>query len=290
MTQPHDGRPPPPATRPASSPPPPPLFTAPGGAWHPDPYGRAHNRYFDGAAWTERVANWGSEWIDAPGANPQLPDLTILAEPSLALSYGAVGIEGAGRWQIFDPTGHPRGTVVVETSGILGAGSRRYLVLDPMDRIVLVVDPRGGFSNDADLLDWTQRPHGVFDGQALSNVVRFVAGDMVYGQAAAVDGAGRSAPFVSDDVDHFQLTLTDHTGAAFGSLTNHEARRGLGSFFGGDPQPGQLLPEQSWFHLDRRPDLPEPLRTFTLAFPLLYAYRVHLTRAAARRRRHNRHH
>lgn len=254
-------------------------------AWHPDPFGRAHSRFWDGAAWTERVANWGSEWIDAPGANPQLPDLTILAEPSLALSYGAVGIEGAGRWQIFDPAGQPRGTVVVETSGILGAGSRRYLVLDPADRIVLVVDPRGGFSNDADVLDWTQRPHGVFDGQAFSTMIRFVAGDMVYGQATSVDGAARNAPFVSDDVDHFQLTLADANGVAFGSLTNHEARRGLGSFFGGRPQPGQLLPEQSWFHLDRRPDLPEPLRTFTLAFPLLYAYRVHVARAA--RRSHN---
>jgi len=236
------------------------------------------------------VANWGSEWINAPGPNAELPDLTILAEPSLALSYGAVGIEGAGRWQIFDPTGRPRGTVVVEASGILGAGSRRYLVLDPADRIVLAVDPRGGFSNDADVADWTQRPHGVFDGQAFATLIRFAAGDRVYGQAAAVDGAGRSAPFVNDDADHFQITLTDANGVAFGSLTNHEARRGLGSFFGNAPQPGQLLPEQSWFHLDRRPDLPEPLRTFTLAFPLLYAYRVHVARANRRRQNHNRRH
>ena len=83
--------------------------------------------------------------------------------------------------------------------------------------------------------------------------------------------------------------MTDAQNVAFGSLTNHEARRGLGSFFGGRPQAGQLLPEQSWFQLDRRPDLPEPLRTFTLAFPLLYAHRVHLTRAQ-RRHRHHHHH
>jgi hypothetical protein len=130
----------------------------------------------------------------------------------------------------------------------------------------------------------------VFDGQAFSTMIRFVAGTTVYGQATAVDGAGRSAPFVNDDIDHFTLHLTDASGAAFGSLTNHEARRGLGSFFGGAPQPGQLLPEQSWFHLDRRPDLPEPLRTFTLAFPLLYAHRVHVTRANRRHQQHRRHH
>lgn len=260
-----------------------------GGAWHPDPFGRAHWRLADDGAWTDRVATWGTEWRNPPGPDPAAPDLSVLAEPALALSYGAVGMEGAGRWPVFDPTGRPRGSVHVEVPGLLAGGTRRYLVLDPADRIVLTVVPRAGFSNDCDVLDWTGRPHGVFDGQTFSAVVRFVCGTLAYGQAATVDGAGNSAPFVADDVDHVTVLLTDGAGAGFGSLTNHEARRGLGSFFGAAPQAGQLLPEQSWFQLDRRPDLPEPLRTFTLAFPLLYAHRVHLARSQ-RRRRHHRHH
>lgn len=252
-------------------------------AWHPDPFGRAHWRLAEAGAWADRVATWGAEWRDPPGPNSALPDLSVLAEPALALSYGAVGMEGAGRWPVFDPTGRPRGTVHVEVPGFLAGGTRRYLVLDPADRIVLQVVPRAGFSNDCDVVDWTGRPHGVFDGQTFSAIVRFVCGSLAHGQATTTDGAGNSAPFVANDVDHFTVTLTDAQGAAFASLTNHEARRGLGSFFGGQPQAGQLLPEQSWFQLDRRPDLPEPLRTFTLAFPLLYAHRVHLERAQERR-------
>ena len=262
--------------------------TAP--AWHPDPFGRAHWRLAEAGVWTERVATWGGEWLDPPAPSPERPDLTVLAEPALALSYGAVGMEGAGRWPIFDPAGRPRGSVHVEVPGFLAGGTRRYLVLDPSDRVVLQVVPRTGFSNDCDVIDWTGRPHGVFDGQTFSAVVRFVCGSLVHGQANTVDGAGNSAPFVADDVDHFTVMLTDTTGAAFGSLTNHEARRGLGSFFGSGPQAGQLLPEQSWFQLDRRPDLPEPLRTFTLAFPLLYAHRVHLIRAQRRHRQNQQHH
>lgn len=263
---------------------------APVVAWHPDPFGRAHWRVAEAGAWTNRVATWGAEWQDPPEPNPGLPDLSILAEPALALSYGATGMEGAGRWPLFDPTGRPRGAVVVEVPGFLAGGTRRYLVLDPADRIVLQVVPRTGFSNDCDVLDWTGRPHGVFNGQTFSAVVHFVCGSSVYGQATTADGAGNSAPFVADDVDHFTVTLSDTAGTVFGSLINHEARRGLGSFFGGGPQTGQLLPEQSWFQLDRRPDLPEPLRSFTLAFPLLYAHRVHLQRAERRRRNRNHRH
>lgn len=259
-----------------------------GGAWHPDPFGRAHWRHAESGSWTDRVSTWGAEWRDPPGPNPNLPDLTVLAEPALALSYGAVGMEGAGRWPLFDATGRPRGSVHVEVPGFLAGGTRRYLVLDPADRVVLQVVPRGGFSSDCDVLDWTGRPHGVFDGQAFSTIVRFVCGAHAFGQATTVDGAGQVGPFVADDIDHFTVVLSDAAGVAFGSLTNHEARRGLGSFFGAAPEAGRLLPEQSWFQLDRRPDLPEPLRTFAVAFPLLYAYRVHLSRA--QRRRHHHHH
>lgn len=266
-----------------------PIGPAPAGAWHPDPSGRAHLRWWDGTAWTDRVSSWDQQWVDPPGPDPTRPDLSVLAEPSLGFAYGAGGIESLGRWPIFDPAGRPRGCALVESQGMLGS-RRRYLILDPADRVVLVVDPRDGFSPDTDVIDWTGRPHGVFDGQAFSATIRFQVGTAVFGQASAHDAAGASGPFLGDDVDHVQVLLTDATGAPFGALVNHEARRGLKSFFGGQAPPTQMRPEQSWFHLDRSPTLAEPLRTFALAFPLLYAHRVHLARQARRNSHHHHHH
>ena len=64
------------------------------------------------------------------------------------------------------------------------------------------------------------------------------------GQASTVDGAGQVGPFVADDVNHFTVVCSATPPVPpFGSLTNHEASRGLGSFFGSAPEASQLLPE-----------------------------------------------
>ncbi len=40
--------------------------------WHPDPFGRAQYRYWDGGRWTEHVAANGQQWVEPP-AGPGSP-------------------------------------------------------------------------------------------------------------------------------------------------------------------------------------------------------------------------
>jgi hypothetical protein len=260
---------------------------SPAADWHPDPYGRGHYRYWDGASWTDRVATWGQEWTDPPGTELGQFDASLLAQPSLAFAYGTTGIEGAGTWTIWDPTGRFWGEVVVEVGGGFSP-RRRYLFLNPSRQPVLVVDPIEGFlAADANVIDWAGRPHGLFDCQAFSNQVQFASGGLVHGRARAADQA-QGFDFGAVIVDHYTVALEDAQGRPYGHLVNHESRKGLASWFGGDPKVGELLPEQSYFELHRPPDLPEPLRSFTLGFPAMFAHRVHVARAAARQRQHRR--
>lgn len=53
------------------------------GLWHPDPSGRHQYRWWDGAAWTERVADWSGSGID-PYTGPQVPpDSSLPTAPPL---------------------------------------------------------------------------------------------------------------------------------------------------------------------------------------------------------------
>jgi hypothetical protein len=42
-------------------------------AWHPDPYGRHQQRYWDGNQWTEHVASGGQQGVDPPVDGPPTP-------------------------------------------------------------------------------------------------------------------------------------------------------------------------------------------------------------------------
>ena len=42
-------------------------------AWHPDPYGRHQQRYWDGNRWTEHVASGGQQGVDPPVEGPPTP-------------------------------------------------------------------------------------------------------------------------------------------------------------------------------------------------------------------------
>lgn len=51
--------------------------------WHADPFGRHHQRWWDGARWTERVRSGDVVGIDPPGVDPRpaAPGTVARVEP-----------------------------------------------------------------------------------------------------------------------------------------------------------------------------------------------------------------
>jgi uncharacterized protein YxjI len=43
--------------------------------WYPDPWGRHQHRYYDGANWTEHVADQGRQGVDPPGGAGHIPEV-----------------------------------------------------------------------------------------------------------------------------------------------------------------------------------------------------------------------
>jgi hypothetical protein len=77
--------------------------TAAPAAWHPDPYRRFEQRYWDGSAWTEHVVSGGRRTIDPPsasshGSSTQTTTPTTMAPGSTAVA-GASGTTGSGPWE-----------------------------------------------------------------------------------------------------------------------------------------------------------------------------------------------
>ncbi len=105
---------------------------APG--WFPDPFGRHEKRWYDGAAWTERVSSHGREGVDQPVGDGRVPTVgrpadkiradvakagggrgvgggTLLTEPVLVVNQKAKLIEVNNEYAIFDQHGTQVGAV-----------------------------------------------------------------------------------------------------------------------------------------------------------------------------------
>jgi uncharacterized protein YxjI len=48
--------------------------------WYPDPWGRHEHRYYDGAGWTEHVADHGRQSVDPPGGESHVPTVNRATE------------------------------------------------------------------------------------------------------------------------------------------------------------------------------------------------------------------
>jgi uncharacterized protein YxjI len=104
--------------------------------WYPDPWGRHEHRYYDGAGWTEHVADHGRPGVDAPGGQGHIPTVdrrtekvrrdvtragvtagqragggTVFTEPILVVNQKAKLIEINTEYAVYDQNGRQIGAV-----------------------------------------------------------------------------------------------------------------------------------------------------------------------------------
>jgi uncharacterized protein YxjI len=70
------------------------MTDAAGPDWYPDPFGRHEKRWYDGAAWTERVSSHGRESVDPPTGDGRVPTVGRSAEKIQADVAKAGGVGG----------------------------------------------------------------------------------------------------------------------------------------------------------------------------------------------------
>lgn len=68
-------------------------------AWHPDPYRRFEQRYWDGSAWTEHVVSGGRRSIDPPSASSHASSTQTTTAPGSTAVAGASGASVDGPWE-----------------------------------------------------------------------------------------------------------------------------------------------------------------------------------------------
>lgn len=253
-----------------------------GAGWHPDPSGRAHVRYWDGASWTESVSAWGETWTDPLAPGPGRLDARSLNESALTIDYGIAGLEAPGRWTVTDADGTPRGSIIADAHSMEPRYASRYLVLDPSDLVILTIAPAlDGWSAGLGVTDWRGRAVGIFVFPTMADVVRAKVGTEVVATADPFEGRGAVTFGPGWDAGD-PVRLADRAGTTIATVACAEERTALRRFYGA--RKGTVVPDPTRCHLDlaRPPGLPEPLRSLTLAFAAVFANRVHDDRVRQR--------
>jgi hypothetical protein len=212
---------------------------APPPGWHPDPFGRAALRYWDGARWTEHVSTAGRPAVD-PIAQP---DRSVLTEPALVFEYDSP--QTGDGWFVWDPGGRLVARVTGPT-GFQGFGPIHYRLVDPRGQPLLVVDEGGPTRPGLHIGDPFGRPLGTVRGWGTNERTRY---DLVVGTAPA------------GVVD---MTTTRYTIDA--SITDADDRQ-VAVLSKGIERVGAMR-HRSWLSLTRDPELADPLRLLVVATPL----------------------
>lgn len=109
-------------------------------AWYPDPHGRHQHRYWDGSAWTDRVADDGQAGTDpATLAGPETARASAATEvvdggaallAAEALLFTHVPNHTTRRWTITDPAGRPVGVADAGPRIVPGHGALNYTTFE----------------------------------------------------------------------------------------------------------------------------------------------------------------
>jgi hypothetical protein len=207
--------------------------------WHPDPFGRAALRYWDGARWTEHVSTAGRTAVD-----PVLePDRSVLTEPALVFEYDSP--QTGDGWMVWDPAGRLVARVL-GSAGFQGLGAMHYRLVDPRGLPLLVLDEGGPANPGLHVGDPYGRPLGMVRGWGTNERTRY---DLLAGGVPAGTLDMTNTRYTID------VTVTD------------AADRQVGVLSKGIEQLGGLR-HRSWLALTRDPDVADPLRLLVVAAPL----------------------
>ncbi len=215
------------------------MSTAPPPGWHPDPFGRAALRYWDGGRWTEHVSTGGATAVDRP---PE-PERAVLTEPALVFEYDSP--QTGDGWFVWDDRAQLRARVTGST-GFQGLGAMRYRMVDPKGLPLMIVEEGGPARPGLHVLDPFGRPLGVVRGWGTNERSHY---ELVV-DATTVGAVDLAATRYTIDA-----TLTDAVGRQVAAL--NKGVEPLGTFR-----------HRSWFALTRDPELADPLRSLVVAAPL----------------------
>jgi hypothetical protein len=249
--------------------------------WHPDPYRRSEHRWWDGARWTDQISAGGVAGIDPKGADHVPPDRSLLELPALTVEFSATGLDRDGSWGIFERDGTTfRGRVVVDVAGFTTQTS--YELQDTSQQPVLRIDELAGLTPD--LL--------VRDHQAVEVGRMKIRGSRITLLAAPPAGPpGTVVEWGSTQVDGLRwgiggTSVWETAITPSGAQVLNASGQPVGHIQVVDEGPGR----PSWFILERDPEMPEPMRSVTVALIPAIGFLTLHTRAAMRRQRHDRRH
>lgn len=254
--------------------------------WHADPAGRFEHRWWDGAAWTDDVATGGAASKDPlePAADPASPTAPGQATPgsmldaaSFAIDFTDGGMGGHGTWGVLDPNGAYLGRMIIKRRRI-GSFDDRFVVEDAQGRLLYQLESQTA-GNDLILRDAANQVVGLLDVTnegltLLASGLDPASGPARWGTVRVQGMGGWVGP--GTGIDPTAADVISITGQQVGQIRIVEHRSGP---FGGGPR------GQCWFHVDRDPAMPDPMRALVLVAPIGITCAVEGARYRLRRHR-----
>lgn len=260
-------------------------------AWHPDPGGRYEYRWWDGLQWTDQVSTGGVTSTDVWHEPSAERDFTILERPTLSVDFSSTGMERDGQWPVLERDGSAvLGRMIIDHATF--AGRSWFEVHDSAGRPLLRLDRKSGIgSTELRVRDHIGDDIGVLrvSGSDIIMLAPPPPGTAAPGEPGSLLGWGvakvegltwRTGVLgIGQDVQPPRAQIVTGSGQPVGAIDIQEP-----------PQQGFSGTREgpSWFLLDRDPEMPEPMRSLTVALIPAISELTRDTRSANRQSNHNR--